>query len=184
MTWTIPENTLLVEESTFSPHLIAASADDMARHVIVWTGTDGLLNLRDTDSFPQWPVAGTKTTFGDSALGAPALGYTGPSGHVLLAWTGTDKNHHLNAAIALVPTAADCTPESGVSNVSSDLITHGNTSRKEVALTFDVPRHRGRQREQPHPDAACARRRQHVVPDGNLVAGARGAGAAGGEGWQ
>ena len=140
VTWTIPENTLLVEESKFSPHLIAASADDMARHVIVWTGTDGLLNLRDTDSFPQWPVAGTKTTLGDSALGAPALGYTGPSGHVLLAWTGTDKNHHLNAAIGLVPTAADCTPESGVSNVSSDLITHGNTSRKEVALTFDVPR--------------------------------------------
>ena len=27
-----------------------------------------------------------------------------------------------------------------MSNVSSDLITHGNTSRKEVALTFDVPR--------------------------------------------
>jgi peptidoglycan/xylan/chitin deacetylase (PgdA/CDA1 family) len=140
VTWTVPENTLLVEESNFSLRLIAASAEDMARHVVVWTGTNGALNLRDTDTFPQWPLAGTKTTLGDSVLGAPALGYTGPSGHVLLAWTGTDAAHHLNAAIGLVPTAADCAAESGVPAVSSDLLTHGNTARKEVALTFDVPR--------------------------------------------
>jgi peptidoglycan/xylan/chitin deacetylase (PgdA/CDA1 family) len=140
VTWTVPENTQFIEESPFSPHMIAASAEDMARHVIVWTGTNGLLNLRYTDSFPQWPIAGAKTTFGDTVVGAPALGYAGPSGHVLIAWTGTDTNHHLNAAIGLVPTAADCAAESGVSDVSTDLITHGNTSRKEVALTFDTPR--------------------------------------------
>jgi peptidoglycan/xylan/chitin deacetylase (PgdA/CDA1 family) len=139
VTWTVPENTHFTEASDFSPRLIAASAEDMARHVIVWTGTNGLLNLRYTDSFPQWPIAGAKTTFDDSVVGAPALGYTGPSGHVLLAWTGTDTNHHLNVAIGLVPTAADCTPESGVSSDSSDLITHGSTARKEVALTFDTP---------------------------------------------
>jgi peptidoglycan/xylan/chitin deacetylase (PgdA/CDA1 family) len=139
VTWTTPENTQLVEQSAFSPRLIAANADDMARHVLAWTGLDGALNLRNSDSFPTWPIAGAKTTFGASALGAPALGYTGPSGHVLLAWTGADANHHLNAAIGLVPTGADCAAESGVPAVSSDLITHGNTTRKEVALTFDVP---------------------------------------------
>jgi peptidoglycan/xylan/chitin deacetylase (PgdA/CDA1 family) len=140
VTWTVPDNTQLVEESNFSPRMIAADADDMARHVLVWAGTDGLLNLRDSDSFPQWPLAGSQTTFGDSVVGAPALGYIGPSGHVLLAWTGTDRSHHLNAAIGLVPTGADCSAESGVPAVSSDLLTHGNTARKEVALTFDVPR--------------------------------------------
>jgi peptidoglycan/xylan/chitin deacetylase (PgdA/CDA1 family) len=140
ITWTVPENTQFIETSSFSPRLIAASAEDMARHVVVWTGTDGALNLRYTESFPQWQLAGAKTTFNDAVMGAPALGYAGPSGHVLLAWTGAGANHHLNAAIGLVPTAADCVAESGVSTVSSDLLTHGNTARKEVALTFDVPR--------------------------------------------
>jgi peptidoglycan/xylan/chitin deacetylase (PgdA/CDA1 family) len=140
VTWTVPDNTLLIETSEFSARLIAASATDMARHIFVWTGTDGLLNIRYSASFPQWPLAGARTTFGESVMGAPALGYTGPSGQALVAWTGTDTNHHLNVAIALVPTGADCVAPSGVAAASSDLITHGNTSRKQVALTFDTPR--------------------------------------------
>jgi beta-N-acetylhexosaminidase len=54
--------------------------------------------VRFTQSFPQWPLASNETRTGETAFGAPALGYVGVGGQTLLAWTGTDALHHINIA--------------------------------------------------------------------------------------
>ena len=64
-----------------------------------WTGTNlqHSLNLMDTADFMHWP--GPVTTFAETATGGPALGSVGVANQLLLAWTGTDRAHHLNIAI-------------------------------------------------------------------------------------
>ena len=74
----------------------------MPTHWLAWTGTGRdtahHLNVQYTESFPNWPTDNSKTTFGETDLGAPALGYIGQLRHMLVAWTGTDSAHHLNVA--------------------------------------------------------------------------------------
>lgn len=96
----------LSETSAVSPSGFAPATTGMPAHWMAWTGTDSAhsLNVRFTQSFPQWPLSDNKTTFGDTALGGPTLGYVGNVGQMLLAWTGTDTAHHLN--IATVTTSA------------------------------------------------------------------------------
>jgi beta-N-acetylhexosaminidase len=95
-TWT---NYGLNETSTVGPSGFAVAAMGMPPYWMAWTGTDSAhsLNVRDTSSFPVWPLS-DMTTLAENALGGPALGYVGIVGQTLLAWTGTDTAHHLNVA--------------------------------------------------------------------------------------
>lgn len=63
-----------------------------------WTGTDAghSLSILGTTSFTNW--SGPVTSFPESALGGPALGYVGVASQLLLTWTGVDPAHHLNVA--------------------------------------------------------------------------------------
>lgn len=65
------------------------------------------------------------------------IGHIGSSGSMLIAWTGTDPVHHLNAATISTILPAVCETPPGVQAVSSTPIHTGNTSAKQVSLTFD-----------------------------------------------
>ncbi|HEV8191904.1 MAG TPA: hypothetical protein VGP82_10530, partial [Ktedonobacterales bacterium] len=53
------------------------------------------LSLMHADNLNVWSAA---ATFKETAVGGPTFGYPGPSGQLILIWTGTDKAHHLNIA--------------------------------------------------------------------------------------
>ena len=62
-----------------------------------WTGQDTNHSIhvafnRTTD----WPPSGNKATLGEWALGGPILAWRGDTNKVIIAWTGTDPQHHLN----------------------------------------------------------------------------------------
>lgn len=74
-----------------------------------WTGTDALnsLNIAYTSTLNNWPAP--IVTLDEQAYGSPALGYSnklaGGSSHtvtLLLVWTGTDPDHHLNIAVVQI----------------------------------------------------------------------------------
>ena len=99
----------LNESSRSAPHGFAVSSTNMPGYWMTWTGTDlaHSVNVRYTQSFPQWPAGANMTTFSDTALGGTVLGYVGETGLSVLAWTGTDALHHMNIALltaAGVPT--------------------------------------------------------------------------------
>jgi beta-N-acetylhexosaminidase len=105
MAWSAAQ-TSLGETSAVGPSGYAVAASGMPGYWMAWTGTDPAhtLNVRDTSSFPAWPLSGNKTTLDENALGGPALGYVGNVGRILLAWTGTDPAHHMNlATVTTIP---------------------------------------------------------------------------------
>jgi beta-N-acetylhexosaminidase len=97
----------LDEWSAAAPEGFAVAASGMPAYWLTWTGTDPAhsVNVRFTQSFPQWPLDNNKTTLDETALGGSALGYVGNVGQTLLAWTGTDPAHHLNLATISASTA-------------------------------------------------------------------------------
>ncbi len=105
LSYTVATASPLPQWSYSGPHMIGLPVNNMPRYFYAWTGTDTQrsLNAQFTESFPRWPdVAATQTTFGEQALGGPALGYVGAANRALLAWTGTDAAHHLNIAVLSV----------------------------------------------------------------------------------
>lgn len=104
VTWT-PERHIQ-ELSDHAPNMLGINAINMPTHWLAWTGTAGdtahHLNVQYTESFPNWANVNSKTTFRETGLGGPALGYVGVSRQVLVAWTGTDTAHHLNVAVVKV----------------------------------------------------------------------------------
>lgn len=100
--WT-PER-YIAETSGFAPSMVGIKATNMPTHWLAWTGTDSAhhLNVQYTESFPDWTNVNSKTTFRETDLGAPALGYVGQPQRMLVAWTGTDAAHHLNVAVVYV----------------------------------------------------------------------------------
>lgn len=97
-----PSTSPLAEQTYSGPHMVGLPVNNMPRYFLGWTGTDSRhsVNVRYTESFPRWTDRGaTQTTFKDTALGGPALGYVGVYNRVILAWTGTDAAHHLNIAV-------------------------------------------------------------------------------------
>lgn len=93
----------------FSDHassMVHINAVNMPAYWLAWTGTGGdtahHLNVQYTESFPNWANVNSKTTFRETGLGGPALGYVGVARQVLVAWTGTDAAHHLNVAVVFV----------------------------------------------------------------------------------
>ncbi len=93
------------ETSSAGPQGYAVAANGMPTYWMAWTSADPAhaLYVRFTQRFPQWPLGSDRTRFGDTAFGAPALGYVGDVGQMLLAWTGTDPTHHINIATITTP---------------------------------------------------------------------------------
>lgn len=102
--WTTPQ--AIAEYSDQAAATLGFQAFNMPTHWLAWTGTGGdtahHLNVQYTESFPDWTNVNSKTTFRETDLGAPALGYVGVTRQVVVAWTGTDAAHHLNVAVIYV----------------------------------------------------------------------------------
>ncbi len=114
---------------------------DMPPNYLAWTGIDPghSLNVQWSLDFPSWPnPALTKAKLPESALGAPAFGFIGGPGQVLLAWTAGDASHRLTLATIAPWPALPCTPPEGVGRTDPSLIARGNTSGKRVTLSFDA----------------------------------------------
>lgn len=128
----------LPELTASAPHMVSFVASNMPQTYVAWTGVNAAssLNLQYTTSYPSWSAAGTKSILDDMAYGGPQLAYIGGPQALLLAWTGVDTTHHLN--IAVTTPSSTCIAPPGVSPVSSQLIVYGNTTRKQVTLTFDA----------------------------------------------
>ncbi len=99
--WTQPANPVVSELSDAGPSMVGLNANNMPQHWLVWTGTDPArsVNVRYTETFPNWPLNDTMRTLAETALGGPTMGYVGISRQVLVAWAGTDPLHHLNLAV-------------------------------------------------------------------------------------
>jgi hypothetical protein len=69
-----------------------------------WTGTDAAhhVNVLYALNFDTWATSFVKATLPETAVGGTQVGFIlGTSGsEPLVAWTGTDAAHHLNAARA------------------------------------------------------------------------------------
>lgn len=107
--FTVASSSPLAEWSYSGPSMIGFPVNNMPRHFLAWTGTNGThtthaLNVQFTENFPQWgDVGASKSIFWNEwALGGPSLGYVGTFNRVLLAWTGTDPAHHINLAVVAV----------------------------------------------------------------------------------
>ena len=62
-----------------------------------WTGNDVHRSIHIAfNNTATWPPASNGATLGEWALGGPELGWRGLTFTVVLAWTGTDPQHHLN----------------------------------------------------------------------------------------
>lgn len=96
----------IAEYSDVAPSMVGIRATNMPTYWLAWTGTGRdtahHLNVQYTERFPDWTNVNSKTMFGETGLGAPALGYVGQPRQMLVAWTGTDSAHHLNVAVVFV----------------------------------------------------------------------------------
>ncbi|MGZ6285548.1 MAG: polysaccharide deacetylase family protein, partial [Ktedonobacterales bacterium] len=137
--WLAPLSVPIGEWTGAAPSLLGVGSGGLPKYFLSWTGTDSghSLNVQYTQQFPQWITPNSKSVLSDTALGAPALGHVGGSSNMILAWTGTDPAHHLNAAMIGVGLPTACVPAPGVQPVSPVVISTGNTSLKRVSLTFD-----------------------------------------------
>lgn len=140
VSWALPVR--LPETSVAGPRVVGipgANAAYMPGHYLAWTGTDGQrsVNVQYTDSYPAWPnPAATKATLAETATGASEIGFIGGPRQVLVAWTGTDTERHLNVAV-VTPSSA-CSPVPGVIPADPTPISSVATTTKQVALTFDT----------------------------------------------
>ncbi len=66
-----------------------------------WTGKDAnhSIHVAFNKTATVWPSASNSATLGEWALGGPELGWRGLSFVVVMVWTGTDPEHHLNVGM-------------------------------------------------------------------------------------
>jgi glucose/arabinose dehydrogenase len=88
-----------VQTSVAAPSMLALSTAPVDGHLYYWAWTGAsaqhTISMVFGDLIYRWsPV----DIFAESARGSPALGYPGPNGTLLLAWTGNDAGRHLNIA--------------------------------------------------------------------------------------
>jgi hypothetical protein len=98
--WTIPSASAPLSASSFSGPSIAATATaNIPRYLIGWTSTNTIhsVQVQYTESYPSWPRDDSSAVLAEEALGGPATGFIGEYRRYLIAWTGTDPAHHLNA---------------------------------------------------------------------------------------
>lgn len=105
-TWTMPSTSPLAEFTQYAPSMKGLPGNTMPLHWVAWNGmgeyTNHHLLVKYSESYPSWPNVSNATTFGETAISGPELGYVGVSRQVLIAWTGTDSLHHLNVAVIFV----------------------------------------------------------------------------------
>lgn len=141
--WTQRYTSPMAEWSDASPMMISASGvnvtSSLQRYFVAWRGLDAghSVNVKYTTAFPGWPNTFEKAILPEQSLGGPTLGYAGASGQMIMMWTGTDPQHHLNVATLSVAYDPACVPASGVTPVPPDAIHTGATSGNMVSLTFD-----------------------------------------------
>lgn len=99
--WTQPSSSPLVEWSDVGPNMLPLGVNNMPGYFLTWRGTDPdhSVNVQYTESFPRWPTDNSKTTFGEWALGGPAIADSLTGRQIVLGWTGTDPRHRLNLAL-------------------------------------------------------------------------------------
>lgn len=62
-----------------------------------WTGKEALHSIHIAfNNTTAWPLTSNTSTLNEQALGGPELGWSGLTFTVVLVWTGTDPDHHLN----------------------------------------------------------------------------------------
>ncbi|HUY77255.1 MAG TPA: sialidase family protein [Ktedonobacterales bacterium] len=100
-TWTEPAGSPIHQLSDVGPWMSGFDGNNMPRYFVTWRGTDAAhsVNVRYTESFPNWPLEGNQSTLDESSFGGPVVGYVGGARQTLIAWTGTDAAHHLNLAV-------------------------------------------------------------------------------------
>ena len=65
-----------------------------------WTGSESYHAIHVAfNNTTDWPPASNISTLGEWALGGPVLAWRGDSFKVIIAWTGTDSQHHLNVGM-------------------------------------------------------------------------------------
>lgn len=101
--FSMPSSSPLREWSDWAPSMHGFSTNNMPVHWLAWTGamsdTQHHVNVQYTESYPSWANVNSKTTFDETAISSPELGYVGVNRQVLVSWTGTDAAHHLNVAV-------------------------------------------------------------------------------------
>ena len=96
--WSLPDGQPSAQTSSTTPIVLALATKPTNGYTYYWvwaaSGTHQL-SLMHADNVAAWSAT---ATFRETSTGGPAFGYPGPSGQLLLIWTGTDKAHHLNIA--------------------------------------------------------------------------------------
>lgn len=104
--WVMPSSSPLVDFTPFAPTMIGIHASNMPVHWVAWNGagefTNHRLFVRYTPSFPDWQSGAMASVLGETAISGPELGYVGIARQMLITWTGTDTQHHLNVAVVSV----------------------------------------------------------------------------------
>ncbi|HEU5437888.1 MAG TPA: hypothetical protein VFU88_01260 [Ktedonobacterales bacterium] len=100
-TWAEPSGSPIHQLGDTGPWMAGFDGNNMPRYFLTWRGTDvsHSVNVRYTESFPNWPLEGNQSTLRETVFGGPVLGFVGTNRQVLVAWTGTDTAHHLNVAV-------------------------------------------------------------------------------------
>jgi glucose/arabinose dehydrogenase/PKD repeat protein len=87
------------QTSPAAPDMLALQPAPVDGHTYywVWTGATAqhTISLVFGDTISTWSAV---VLLPESANGAPAIGYPGPNGTLILVWTGNDTGHHLNIA--------------------------------------------------------------------------------------
>ena len=106
--WTMPAESPLTLQSAWAPSMIAAFATALPTHWLAWTGSGATgthqLSVRYTQHFPVWSDANATTALAEYAISSPALVYNGDgtTNKLVMAWTGTDSQRHMNVAVITV----------------------------------------------------------------------------------
>lgn len=101
VTWKTVIPSPLNQTTIYTPGILAVgtsapNAGDIDPYYWSWIGTDRnhSINIMKSASLTNWQVA--VTTLLDSTPWTAVLGYVGQDHHILMAWTGTDRLHHMN----------------------------------------------------------------------------------------
>jgi hypothetical protein len=104
--WTTPPSSPLAPFTSFAPSMLGLNASDTPNHWVAWHGqgefTSRRIFVQYTTAFPSWQDTGMASVLGEWAISGPELGYVGVTRQVVVSWTGTDTQHHLNVAVVTV----------------------------------------------------------------------------------
>ena len=99
----VSANTSFAGPDVLYAHHIYLPQDPTPRFWWAWTGKDALRSIHIAyNTTPAWPPASNSATLAEWALGGPVLAWRGDTNRVVMAWTGTDPNHHINVGVVSI----------------------------------------------------------------------------------